>query len=224
MVPAGDRVAAKGVDVRHVIFDIGGVLIDYDFRRLAGALSARTGQDPGRLLVLLAQDVVREVETGQTDPEDFFRQVMAPLLPGMTYDDWISAWADNYSVNAPGWTLLEDARENGRTVSLLSNLARYNQLAIDGKFPHFFRAPDHSFYSYELGLQKPDPRIYVAVCRALGVAPDECFFLDDLEENVESAREVGMRALRFENERIPEIRETLGLPAPPEASAAALGS
>ncbi len=208
--------------MRHVIFDIGGVLIDYDFQRLAAALSARTDQDPGRLLALLAQDVVHEVETGRTDPEDFFRRVMAPLLPGMSYDDWVAAWADNYSVNAPGWTLLEDARENGRTVSLLSNLAPYNQLAIERKFPHFFRTPHHRFYSYELGLQKPDPRIYVAACRALGAAADECFFLDDLEENVVGAREAGMRALRFQNERIPQIRETLGLPAPPRSFAAAL--
>jgi HAD superfamily hydrolase (TIGR01509 family) len=223
VVPAGDRATGKGVAVRHVIFDIGGVLINYDFRRLASALSGRTDQDPRRLLALLAQDVVHEVETGRTDPEDFFHRVMAPLLPGMTYDDWIGAWADNYSVNAPGWALLEDARESGRTVSLLSNLAHYNQLAIERKFPDFFRTPHHSFYSYELGFQKPDPRIYEAVCQALGVAPDECFFLDDLEENVRSAREVGMGALRFQNERIPEIREALGLQGAPGASAAALG-
>jgi len=199
--------------VTHVIFDIGGVLIDFDFERLARELSARTGQDADRLVPLFAQDVVHEVETGRTGPEEFFRRTMAPVLPGLTYDEWISAWMDNYSINEPGWALLGEARDSGKTVSLLSNLSHYNQVAIERKFPHFFRATHRNFYSYELGLHKPDPRIYRAACEALGVAPDHCFFLDDVEENVEGARGVGMRALRFEKERIPEIREALGLPA-----------
>jgi len=197
-----------------VIFDIGGVLINFDFPRLARELSARTGQDPERLLPLFERDVVHDVETGRTAPEEFYDRTMAPLLPGMSYDDWVRAWMDNYSVNEPGWGLLEEARDHGRPVSLLSNLSPYNQLAIERKFPHFFRATHRNLYSYELGLHKPDPRIYVAAGEALGVAPDRCFFLDDLEENVDGAREAGMRARRFENGQLPEIRKALGLPAP----------
>ena len=199
--------------MNHVIFDIGGVLIDFDFPRLAQALSERTGQDPDRLLPLFGREAVHDVETGRTGPETFFRETMSPVLPGLTYDDWIDAWGDNYSVNEPGWSLLEQARERGRTVSLLSNLSPYNQVAIDRKWPHFFRVPHHRFYSYDLGLHKPDPDIYRAASKRLGVDPSHCFFLDDLEENVASARETGMQALRFENARIPEIREALGLPA-----------
>lgn len=197
----------------HVIFDIGGVLIEFDFPRLAQALSAGRGLDPDRLLPLFGRDVVHDVETGRTGPETFFRETMSPVLPGLTYEDWIDAWMDNYSVNEPGWALLEEARHQGRTVSLLSNLSPYNQAAIDRKWPHFFRVPHHSFYSYDLGLHKPDPDIYRAVSKRLGVDPSYCFFLDDVEENVTSARETGMQALRFENHRIPEIRETLGLAA-----------
>jgi HAD superfamily hydrolase (TIGR01509 family) len=118
---------------------------------------------------------------------------------------------DNYSLNEPGWALLEEARQLGRTVSLLSNLAPYNQLAIDRKWPHFFGATHHNFYSYELGLHKPDPEIFRAACAALRAEPAECVFLDDLAENVEGAREAGLKGLRFANDRIPEIRETIGL-------------
>ena len=198
----------------HVIFDIGGVLIDFDFPRLARALSGRTGQDPDRLLPLFGRDAVHDVETGRTGPETFFRETMSPVLPGLTYDDWVGAWMDNYSVNEPGWALLEDARGQGRTVSLLSNLSPYNQVAIERKWPHFFRATHHNFYSYDLGLHKPDPDIFRAVSERLGVDPGRCLFLDDLEENVAGAFQAGFQALRYENGRIPEIRETLGLAAP----------
>jgi putative hydrolase of the HAD superfamily len=199
--------------VNHVIFDIGGVLIDFDFPRLAQALSERTGQDPDRLLPLFGRDAVHDVETGRTGPETFFRETMSPVLPGLTYEGWIDAWMDNYSVNEPGWALLQEARDQGRTVSLLSNLSPYNQVAIDRKWPHFFRATHRNLYSYDLGLHKPDPDIFRAASRRLGVDPSLCSFLDDLEENVTAARETGMQALRFEKARIPEIREILGLTA-----------
>ena len=72
--------------MKHVLFDIGGVLINFDFPRLARALSDRTGQDPGVLLPLFDPSVVHEVETGRTGPETFFRETMSPVLPGLTYE------------------------------------------------------------------------------------------------------------------------------------------
>jgi putative hydrolase of the HAD superfamily len=197
--------------VEHVIFDIGGVLIDFDFPRLARALSEQTGAEPEDLLPLFEKGAVEEVETGRTGPEAFFRETMSPRLPGLTYEEWVEAWGHNYSVNEPGWALLEEAREVGRTVSVLSNLSPYNQLAIDRKWPHFFQATHHNFYSYDLGFHKPDPEIYRAACAALGAEPGDCVFLDDLESNVEGAREAGLHAFQFTNDRIPEIREALGL-------------
>jgi len=48
-----------------------------------------------------------------------------------------------------------------------------------------------------VGLRKPDPAIYRLTCERLGVATEQCLFLDDLEPNVEAARELGMAAVRF---------------------------
>lgn len=203
--------------MRHVIFDIGGVLIDFDFERLARALAARVGVGEAGLVPLFGQQVVRDVETGRVGPEDFFARTMSPALPGLTYGEWVGAWADNYSVNEPGWELLEEARDQGHTVSLLSNLSPYNQAAIEGKWPQFFQTPHHSFYSYDLGFHKPDPDIYRAACAALQAEPADCLFLDDLAVNVEGAQAVGLRAIEFTNDRIPEIRAALGLsPRAPE--------
>ena len=50
-----------------------------------------------------------------------------------------------------------------------------------------------------------------AACAALGAAPEECVFLDDLAGNVEGAREAGLHAFQFANDRIPQIRQALGL-------------
>jgi putative hydrolase of the HAD superfamily len=52
--------------------------------------------------------------------------------------------------------------------------------------------------SSSLGVQKPDPRAFVAVAAALRLSPELCLFVDDLRENVEAARSIGMKALRID--------------------------
>ena len=193
-----------------VVFDIGGVLINQDLASLARDLSVRTGQHADRLLSLFGKDVVRDVETGRVSSESYFSRTIAPQLPGLSYEDWIGAWMDNYSLNQPAWDLLEEARGRGYTVGILSNLSEFNKLAIDRKFPHFFLRAHRTFLSYELGLHKPDAEIYLAVSRELGIAPAACLFLDDVEENVVGAQAAGMASMRFDNSRIEEIRGALG--------------
>jgi HAD superfamily hydrolase (TIGR01509 family) len=194
-----------------IIFDIGGVLIDQDLPSLATCLSVRTGQDADRILSLLGRDVVLDVETGKVSAESFFDRTIAPQLAGLSYEDWIGAWMDNYNVNQTAWGLLEEARDHGSTVCVLSNLSEFNKIAIERKFPRFFRAVHRSFLSYELGLHKPDLAVYLAVSRKLEIAPAECLFLDDVEENVRGALAAGMASMRFDNGRIEEIRRSLGL-------------
>ena len=54
-------------------------------------------------------------------------------------------------------------------------------------------------YSHEVGLLKPDARIYHLVCDLLDVAPEEAVLLDDVQENVDGAKAVGMRGITFAN-------------------------
>ncbi|MFF5505664.1 HAD family hydrolase [Streptomyces roseolus] len=54
-------------------------------------------------------------------------------------------------------------------------------------------------YSHELGVEKPDPRAFDAVCAALGVRPEDCLFVDDVTVHVEAARARGMQAHLFED-------------------------
>lgn len=52
-------------------------------------------------------------------------------------------------------------------------------------------------YSHEVGLLKPDPRIYHLVCNLLGVAPHQAVLLDDVQENVDGATAAGMKGITF---------------------------
>jgi putative hydrolase of the HAD superfamily len=59
---------------------------------------------------------------------------------------------------------------------------------------------DHVIESSKVGLRKPDPRIYAMMCDALGVAPDQCIYLDDLGINCKPAAAMGMHAIKVTGE------------------------
>ena len=56
---------------------------------------------------------------------------------------------------------------------------------------------DDIVVSADVGMAKPDARIYALSAQRLGLPPDECVFIDDLPRNVEAAREAGMQAVHF---------------------------
>ena len=53
--------------------------------------------------------------------------------------------------------------------------------------------------SYEIGVMKPNPAIYLAATENVGTPPEHCLFVDDLQDNVDGAQAVGMQGIRFEN-------------------------
>lgn len=81
------------------------------------------------------------------------------------------------------------AREHGLRTGLLSN-SWGNRQQYD--FPHFDTLFDAVVISGEVGLRKPDPDIYLLMARELGVAPEQCVFVDDIAVNVRAAAGVGM--------------------------------
>ncbi len=68
--------------------------------------------------------------------------------------------------------------------------------------------------SYELGMVKPEPEIYLEAARRAGCRPDECVFIDDMPENVEAAAKLGMAGVvyRPETDLAAEFRK-LGRPS-----------
>ncbi len=59
---------------------------------------------------------------------------------------------------------------------------------------------DHVIESSKAGVRKPDPRIYAMMCDAIGVAPANCVYLDDLGINLKPAREMGMTTIKVTSE------------------------
>jgi HAD superfamily hydrolase (TIGR01509 family) len=77
-----------------------------------------------------------------------------------------------------------------------TNTNQIHQQAWSTAYPGVVSLFDEIFVSSELGLRKPERRSFAAVAQRIGVQPAEILFFDDMRQNVEGARSLGMRAVQ----------------------------
>jgi putative hydrolase of the HAD superfamily len=195
--------------LRAFVFDIGGVLIDFDFDKIVAKIA---GGDPAvmrRANLLRTDPSLIEAESGRMRGVDYFLDKIRPLAPHWTYDDFVHAWADVLTPNQKGQMLLRAVQEAGYRVFFLSNAAEYNVDAMNFKFPGFLSQPVGCFVSWRMGMVKPDVAIYEAVAHQINVEASNCLFLDDVQDNVDAARKAGMTPLLFSTREIAEVRRKI---------------
>jgi len=183
--------------IRAVIFDFGGVLMrteDHSGRRL---WEARLGLAPQALdaLVFDCEPAVRA-----TRGEALEREVWAHVAQTLNLDEaqllacqrdfWGGDRLDTELV-----ALIKSLRPRYKT-AILSNAWSNAREAFTQRFG-LDEVVDDILISAEVGLAKPDPRIYRLAAGRLGVAPAEAVLVDDFAANVEGARAVGMQAIHF---------------------------
>ena len=183
-----------------LIFDFGNVLIQIDPARSIKAFQTLGAQAD----LHLDADFFHDFETGAITATEFRRALRSQLRWASADSSIDRAW-NALLLEIPPKTLsvLRSLRAEGYRLALLSNT---NPIHIDevrrrlGPFGYgeFARCFERTFYSYEMGLRKPDPAIYAAVDRELGItSPAEVLFIDDNAANIASAAAYGWRTLHF---------------------------
>ena len=183
--------------IRAVVFDIGGVLEVTPRTRWREGWAARCGLTPAAFEELTGA-IFEPGATGAASLEEIERRTAEEF--GLSEADLASlmddAWAEYLgTLNHELATYFAGLRPRYRTAILSNSFvgAREREQALYG----FEDMCDTIVYSHEVVWRKPDPRIYHAVCDGLGCAPDDAVLLDDVQENIDGARAVGMGAVRF---------------------------
>jgi putative hydrolase of the HAD superfamily len=122
------------------------------------------------------------------------------VLPGLlerwgigdSFDEMVRIWLSIEPVEATH-ELLRALRKAGLRCYLATNQAEHRGVHMRDQLG-YASVFDGAFYSYEMGVAKPDPAYFRLIVEALGIEPGEMLFLDDRLDNVEAARSVGMRA------------------------------
>lgn len=185
--------------VRAVIFDLGRVIVPFDFKRGYARLSPLCGIPEAEIPRRIATtDLVRRYECGAIESRAFVRALADHLNFETTYENFCDIWS---SIFLPETlipeSMLESIARKHRLV-LLSNTNQIHFEMIRANYPllrHFHQL----VLSYEVGAMKPTPLIYQRAIEAAQCAPGECFYTDDILEYVEGARAAGIDAVQFES-------------------------
>jgi FMN phosphatase YigB (HAD superfamily) len=183
---------------KAIIFDLGRVLVHFDFQRgyraLEGLCPYSAAEISGRIFTT---GLVNRFETGLIDSQDFYAQFSKQLGLSIDYSSFCGIWTSVFTEALLPESLLESLAARYRLV-LLSNTNPIHFEMIRATFPHL-RHFHRLVLSYEVGAMKPQPEIYQAAIEAAHCSAEECFYTDDIREYVEGARKAGIDAVQFES-------------------------
>ena len=176
---------------RVIVFDLGGVLLDYAPERRVAAIAAACRTDEESVRAFLAGPLVRDLDAGLATPDHLARDLGHLAEGRIDRDEAARLWLSVFRPNRPLWELLPP-------------LSRDYRLACFSNNPGFVRQilPQHVtidpvILSAEIGALKPEPASFAAAETRLGVDPSDILFVDDAYRNVTAARSRGWNALHY---------------------------
>jgi len=191
------------MQIRNIIFDLGAVIIDIDPARTLACFAELTGKSEQDLKEIIARrpEIFAAYETGRIDTAGFRRELNGLLNSDMSEEEFAAAW-NSIIFTIPGERVatLRQLKTRYR-MFVLSNTNDLHARRVDeivASSPEasgLFAIFEKVYYSYRIQMKKPDIKTFQYVLEENDLEPSQTLFIDDLPENVEGAKNAGMRAI-----------------------------
>jgi len=184
--------------IRAAIFDIGNVLLKFNYLVAAERLRLRNGLEelPDREAIVEAK---KQLESGQIQRPEFLQVAKEAFAHPDDDESFLEIWRDIFYPNLPMVAFARELQPH-LPLYLLSNISCIHQEHIF-EYYNFFSLFRDGAYSYRLGCLKPDPEIYRRCLEQFGLTASEVVLFDDMEENVLAARQSGWTAIQYDFRR-----------------------
>lgn len=186
--------------ITHILFDLGGVVLDVEKEQIFIELAQATGLDSSLIADCLVRDEAFWAHFASR--EHTVPEVVAWVNSRLdtTLSPEVVEAAFNAELGPPIDTTVQvlPILKSNFSIGCLSNTnsIHWNALLRDYEMMHLF---EHRFASQQLGCAKPNPAIYRRVEKLLNVSPRQILFFDDRAENIESAQMLGWHARLYQN-------------------------
>jgi putative hydrolase of the HAD superfamily len=183
--------------IRAFIFDIGNVLLRFDFSVMMRRLHQKSGVEH---LIEAMEPLKVAYESGHMGRAEFLEKVRAVLHYTGSEAEFIAAWEDIFTEIVPMSELVR-ALHGRWPLYLLSNTSDLHmEDYIPRTYPVFGFFKD-GVYSYRAKCFKPDRRIFEIALEQFGIEAHETVLIDDLQPNIDAALELGFKAIRYDYNR-----------------------
>lgn len=189
-------------NIRHIIFDLGGVLLNIDYQLTSAAFVKLGIKDFDKKYSQLKQtSLFDDFETGEINSRYFIDDLKKIVSPEVSDEDIRNAWnAMLLDFPLRRLQILQQLQLHFDTF-LLSNTneiheEKFNQiLKQQTGFPSLGVLFDKVYYSHRVGLRKPDSAIFELILNSHQLNPEKTLFIDDSPQHIESAKNIGIQTI-----------------------------
>ena len=181
-----------------VVFDLGKVLVDFDYSIAGQRIAAHAAMTASEILSFIDHSpLLFQFETGRMSKDEFFEEIRRTVGFRGSLDEFCEYFADIFTPIEPMVKLHAQLRTKGIPAFIFSNT---NELAV-GHIRHsfpFFSDFDGYILSYEHGAMKPEAKLYEVVEAKTGCRGANLLYLDDRPENIETGAKRGWQVVLHE--------------------------
>ncbi len=196
--------------LKNILFDMGNVLFSIDYKKTEDAFEALGYNNFSEMYSqFTADDLFEKLETGKISTEDFYKTLIAAHTDKIEEDQITAAWngmllhwrmesLEFLKVLAKNYNLYLLSNTNEIHLAAVNNLLQEEngKNSIDDLFTK-------AYYSHIINLRKPNADIFEFIAKDAGIDPQETLFIDDLENNIATAAQLGFKThLLLEGETI----------------------
>ena len=192
--------------VKHIIFDLGGVLLNIDYHKTTAAFHALGVPNFDALYSQREQiDLFDALETGKIEASTFYGELNLLMKTNFAQEQLATAW----NAMLLDWPLrrlqILQQLQNQFDLFLLSNTNSIHEAAFTQSLQQTHGIPsialyfDKAYFSHRLGLRKPDPKAFQYILDTHGLSPAATLFIDDSVQHIEAAQSLGIQTIHLSN-------------------------
>jgi putative hydrolase of the HAD superfamily len=187
---------------KNIIFDLGGIVIQWNPDRILKETLKEKYQDKKYLLDIFHSDIWFDMDRGKFTVKEGFEKLVEKYPNDKNEIMNIAENLMDFLIPIPSSVeLIKELKNKGFKLYMLSNFAEQPFKDISNRY-EFFKLFDGRSISSEIGSIKPEKKIYLNLIEKYNLNPSECFYVDDSSLNVSTAKEFGIEAVQVST---PEI-------------------
>ena len=199
--------------LKNILFDMGNVLFSIDYKKTQDAFEALGYNNFSEMYSqFIADDLFEKLETGKISTQAFYSKLISSHPQGVNEEQITTAWNGmllHWRMESLAFlqTLAKDYK-----LYLLSNTNEIHLTAVNNLLLQQTGKENiddlftKAYYSHKINLRKPNKDVYEFIAKDAGIDPEETLFIDDLENNIAAAVQVGYKThLLLASETIEEL-------------------
>lgn len=191
---------------KNIVFDFGNVIGKFNGRYIMKCFCS--SDEDALLLAGILYQRWAELDKGTIDYQEYAETMTASVPERLrrNAEEFFKKWPEHIVMLDDTLEFIRQLKEKGAKIYLLSNAPTY--LAEWSKHFEFLKTFDGVVFSAPIKMAKPKPEIYRYLFETYSLDPKNCFFIDDLNANIETGRSLGMEGIVF-NGDIDEVKRMI---------------